>query len=890
MVVPLFAQSQCEIPIPAIQPRGQTILTQEQEGYAGEFFDSQIRRTLPIYQRPEISEPLDRISKRLLQYLPPSSYQFQFTLIELSFPNAFAIPGGRIYVSRRLIATVESEDELAGVLAHEMGHVLARQASVDLTKQLRDTLKVTSLGDRADVQAKMNALLDAPSKGNRSRNQDEDDQLEADRISSAATWRAGYDPAGLPRFLDRISDNKGETGNFFSDFFGATKPETKRYREMLKSSSNIPASCRQSRGSEDEAAFREWKKKVTDLAPEDLVSTLSTRTPLTRLAPALRPEINNIKFSPDGQYLLAQEESGITILQREPLQVLFRIPALDAGSAIFLNDSQSVMFRAGGERIETWSIPKRARTARADLPINPECQDVILSPDGKTFACMSSYNRTARLMEIGTGTIIASHSVPELTDIYGLAFLLLGGRYAYGAFAPDGSAFLLSTTVSGSPWAYSIAERKELSIGQPFKSIQKGYFAFLDPGRVAALAPDPKESGVFSFPAGKQLDKFTIPEVRLYPVTKGDVVLIRPMADFAVGALSIADRQLFLGSPKPAMDRYGDIAAAERSGGEIALYQGRSAQAVTSLQLPDADLSRPRSIAHSADLQWIAISNAGRGQVWNLKTGETASIYPFDDASFGADGLILTLEEREQKPGQPTAKRVFYRTIFNFENGKQALHQKVEKPEGSFTYFSGPYKLYGWTNREKKRDTLEVTDTRGVLLWTRQFNNGPRLRTGNVLVLEFSATSKDAAEILKSRPALRSSDSKPRSVLEAVDLASGRILGDVVLDDNWSAGRVNVAGRTLFVEDNNNRTLAYSLDSGERIGQQFGRVLAVDPVRGRVAATNQLGAVVVSDSSLKTIVSFEYPRNVIHAGFDASGTRLIVVTGAQDVFIETLPE
>jgi hypothetical protein len=66
-------------------------------------------------------------------------------------------------------------------------------------------------------------------------------------------------------------------------------------------------------------------------------------------------------------------------------------------------------------------------------------------------------------------------------------------------------------------------------------------------------------------------------------------------------------------------------------------------------------------------------------------------------------------------------------------------------------------------------------------------------------------------------------------------------------------------------------------------------VLAVDQKQGRVAASNQAGTVTVSDAALNAVASFSYPRNIIYAGFDGEGKRLLVVTGSQDVYIEALP-
>lgn len=881
-IVPACGQSICGIPLDPIKPRGATIFTPQQEGFAGEYFEEQMRSTTPVYRLDGATDGLERIASRLIRFLPPNEYSFKFALIELPAANAFVVPGGHVFVSRRLILSLESEDELAGILAHEMGHVLARQASVDLTRALRE-LGYTSLGDRADVYSKLNALLDRPVSGG-GRHED-DDQIEADRISSAAMWRAGYDPAALPRWLDRMSGNKGATGNLLSDFFGATKPESKRYREMLKAIDRIPQECRLARATSDETVFQQWRQKVIEFAPEDLVRTSSNRQPIRILTPALRPDLKNIKFSFDGKLILAQDPSGITILQHEPLQVLFRIPALGASPALFLRDSESVSFISGGGRIETWSASTRARTNRVDLPLDRRCIETILSPDGQTFACLTDFGISVDLFEIGRDQPFASrHRTPDMTTA--LVAIFMDGKAGRGIFTPDGSSFL-HVGGSGGPWAYSVSRRQPLSLGGPLKGTLGVYFAFLDAERIAVVASNPKDSGIFAFPGGKQLDKFVIPPYSIASATKGDTLFLRPMAEYAVGAMSISDRQIFLGSPKVAMDRFGDIGAGERNSGELALYSGRSTQAVATVQLPASDLAEIQAGVHSSDFGWLAISSPTRSGMWDLTADVFYQLLPFDEASIVSDQFLATFEQREPKPNEKSTKINHYRTTLDLESRTTAFRQKVEEGDGLKYLHRDRFVVRSMTT-SKDKVVLEVSDLKGTLLWSRQFDDGPSIHVSGSLIIQHNGFGKEGSRIIKAAGRNRDKD-RIDSILEVVEFETGRSLGSVVLTDNVMPTFGDVAGKILFIQDSNNRTLAYSLETGARTGQQFGHMLAVDAPRARVATTNQMNAVIVYDSAMRALATFEYPRNVVYAGFDGDGRKLIVVTGAQEVFIESLP-
>ena len=71
---------------------------------------------------PADDDELTRIGEKLLATLPPTGIHYRFRIYDSGEVNAFSVAGGRVYVSRKLIAAVKNEDELAGVLAHELGH------------------------------------------------------------------------------------------------------------------------------------------------------------------------------------------------------------------------------------------------------------------------------------------------------------------------------------------------------------------------------------------------------------------------------------------------------------------------------------------------------------------------------------------------------------------------------------------------------------------------------------------------------------------------------------------------------------------------------------------------------------------------------------------------
>ncbi len=773
--VRIFAQNTCDAPPALVNPKGSTIFSPEQEGYLGDIIAETIPQRLRVYPQTALLAPVERIAARLEQYLPRNQYSFKFSLVEIPEANAFALPGGRIYISRRLIAFVQSEHELAGVIAHEMGHIVARQASMQMTRTFKQILGVTSVGDRDDIFRKFIQLYDNAKRnpGTVRRDEIEDDQQVADRVSLEVAWRAGYDPQGLPRFLDRLTENKGATGNFFSDLFGLTRPESTRLRELIKGIETIPAACRQPRANTGDDAFNEWKKTIAELSREDLTLAPSNLTPTLRLSPKLRPEVTNIKFSPDGRLLLAQDESGVHVLQREPLQYLFRIPALEARVAVFDKDSKRVLFDASGRHLEFWNLETRAREKLWQPEANLPCREVMPSPNGRFAACFVGWNEV-RLFGLEDSQEVARHSFP-LNPLSIITAIVRGQAFlpVHGQFSPDGAAFLMTTSslapnhlqvpgalnVSGSccdTWSFDLNRKSELGVGKPLRSKLGSNFAFMAPNRIAAMDPyDFRVSGVFSWPEGRLLTPLTVPPWPLSPATHGSIVFLRPFEAYGVGAMDTETKEMVLVNRNAAMDRYDDTTVAEQVTGQIALYPGNKIQPVASLQLPEADLGRLRAAAHSPNLEWLAISVQNRGMIWNLQTGKANGYLPFTGGTISAQGVwTTTFEQREKNANGRGDRPVYLRVNINLQNQSEATSVKLpEREEGRVTRFTEKYEVTNERDTPAKgRTTFSVKDTvTNQILWTRELDSPPTWAMDGALALEFSVRDKEAERIIKKR-------------------------------------------------------------------------------------------------------------------------------------------
>jgi predicted Zn-dependent protease len=338
------ATGPCSLPEGLKSVSGHNLFTEQQEEWLGEVMDKEIRRDFNVIDDPD--NYLQKVADRLQAQLPPSGIHYRFVIIDSSELNSFGLVGGRIYIHRRMIAFAQNEDELATLVGHEMGHMVDHHGALDISDYFRQ-LGVTSLGDRADVLKHWKDFKDNASKIKHMNDEkrEAEEQVIADRIAFYALMRAGYNSENGIAFADRLFETKRKPGNFWSDMFGTTHPNGKRLREMLKSERPIAQNCIAPHVA-DASHFAEWQKTI--IATTKLAGAAKADLPgLVRkvaLQPQLRTDLSGIEFSPDGKYLLAQDESSIFVASREPLANLFRIDAFDAHAARFSPDSRSVVF------------------------------------------------------------------------------------------------------------------------------------------------------------------------------------------------------------------------------------------------------------------------------------------------------------------------------------------------------------------------------------------------------------------------------------------------------------------------------------------------------------------------------------------------------------------
>jgi predicted Zn-dependent protease len=172
----------------------------------GQRFDLALRQRVPMVEDPEIVGYVSDVGRRIAGTLEDSFFDYQFAVVRDPRVNAFAVPGGWVYVNSGLLAGVRNEDELAAVLGHEIGHVHAHHVirQQEATQALNYAALLGTL--LSVVQPAAGALASATSAAIALKYQREFEQ-EADYLGARYLQSAGYDPRAMLDFFKQLADD-----------------------------------------------------------------------------------------------------------------------------------------------------------------------------------------------------------------------------------------------------------------------------------------------------------------------------------------------------------------------------------------------------------------------------------------------------------------------------------------------------------------------------------------------------------------------------------------------------------------------------------------------------------------------------------------------------------
>lgn len=238
------------------------ILSDADEINLGTDFAQELEKQLEFVNDPMVVAYVDSLGQALARNSKRNNIPYHIKVVNSDEVNAFAIPGGFLYVNRALIQEAESESELAGVMGHEIGHVVGRHGAKQMTRQygLGFLLSLALGPDPAFWQRTAGELLATGALLKYGR----EAELEADRLGVEETYATRIDPGGIVTFFEKLMALHEREPSGFEQLFSTHPPTTERIELAQQHIAGLPP---QGGLAGDSPRFRAVKARVNQLYP-----------------------------------------------------------------------------------------------------------------------------------------------------------------------------------------------------------------------------------------------------------------------------------------------------------------------------------------------------------------------------------------------------------------------------------------------------------------------------------------------------------------------------------------------------------------------------------------------------------------------------------------------
>lgn len=244
---------------------GCATVSQQQEVDIGREYSAQIAQQLPLISDPEIVRYINILGDSIAGITARGDLDWHFHVVNSDEVNAFAVPGGYIYVNRGLIARAATMSELAGVLGHEIGHVVRRHSIKQMEKAQGTNVGITlacvltgvcsapGAGDAINLGA--NALFARFSRS---------DELEADAEGFHYVLRAGIDPNGIVKMFQTLMRERQARPAGVAAWFATHPLEEDRIADVQRLINQVPAAQRANL-TVDSPNYQKFKQRLASL-------------------------------------------------------------------------------------------------------------------------------------------------------------------------------------------------------------------------------------------------------------------------------------------------------------------------------------------------------------------------------------------------------------------------------------------------------------------------------------------------------------------------------------------------------------------------------------------------------------------------------------------------
>jgi Zn-dependent protease with chaperone function len=264
-------------------------LSEKDEIELGRHAAGEIEKDIRLIEDPAIVKFIDDLGQSLARKSSRKGIAYTFKVVNSPEINAFALPGGFIYINRGLIEAAETENELAGVLGHEIGHVVARHGA---DQAVRAGLVQTGLGALGGLLGRgtgaslgqVAAQMVASGVFMKFSRQAE---READRLGARMLFDASFQPGGMVSFFDKLAGLQKSQPNAVQKFFSSHPSPTERSQNVSDLIAGFPAT---SKLAADTPEFQDVKKRLAALPRPEVEAAKAAAAIAAAAKPPAEPE------------------------------------------------------------------------------------------------------------------------------------------------------------------------------------------------------------------------------------------------------------------------------------------------------------------------------------------------------------------------------------------------------------------------------------------------------------------------------------------------------------------------------------------------------------------------------------------------------------------------
>jgi len=665
-----------------------------------------------------------------------------------------------------------------------------------------------------------------------------------------------------------------------------------------------------------------------------------------KLNPPLRSGNRRVRYSPDGKYILLQDDSGIRLFTREPLEQRFYVAATRVLPAAFSADSQNVVIATAVPEAATFSVNGDGKADAKPLSSTLKaCVSARLSPTGSSLACLDITFKL-HLLEIPGGREILSSQILTLPPgVFGWERLSTGSAFSepFGYIMTDapsflsgrepsinrlvfsrGGRYLLTPGFAGELAAFDVTNGQKASVPGSFRRRAPSQLQFPAADQVALVDPQkPEESELVSFTTGKTLTKLNLPGPAQDTTAPGYLVYRSKDNSSSFGLWDLKAERSIVKLTDFAADVYGR---------EVATYTPEGNLEIQSLD--DSDGSKQKTVdvspgllpmmrvaSVSPDLDYIALGTGGEGAVFRTADGKRVGSFDNVRSGWCDASSSCFLRTSVQEPGDFTVKKVLLTSADASDAWSRRESGKSRVPYAPYNeYFSSAavtflhaakinpenFLSFALATRGTTRAmsamagfSLGVLDTQtGNELWKRDFETDAPVPfsdpQGDRFVLGWNAKSSGGKHAMRDNKAASEAlkhdkESKKDSYFEVVDPRTGNTIGGALLQLDSEPEEFDSAfseGDWLVLAKDGQRVFVYSLSSGEQILKVFGWRPTINAATASLCLSTAPNRLTTYDlKTARKMRDYNSLVDIAYAHYSADGQRLLVLTSDQMVYL-----